>query len=111
MAAAVSAASRASRARRGAANALTAGICAASHVARAVETHRAQIADAPRATALSFPRMHCVAEGETLWDIAADAYGDGHSFTVIAAANPELDQLMTGAGSLVTGTYLRLPPP
>ena len=110
MAAAVSAASRASRARRGAASALTASICAASHVARAVETSRDAHAQ-PRATALSFPRMHCVAEGETMWDIAADAYGDGSLFVVIAAANPELDQLMTGAGGLVAGSYLRLPPP
>ena len=82
----------------------------ASHVARAVDASRDGHADAPPVRA-SFPRMHCVAEGETLYSIAAEAYGDGGLYAVIAAANPELDQLVAGAVGLVAGSYLRLPPP
>ncbi len=37
---------------------------------------------------LSFPRMYCISEGDTLWGIAESAYGDGQRFADILAANP-----------------------
>jgi len=55
--------------------------------------------------------MYCVEENDTLFSIAEHAYGNGNRYTYILAANPELESLIAGHGSLLAGSYLRLPPP
>jgi nucleoid-associated protein YgaU len=53
----------------------------------------------------STPRTHVVAEGENLWTIAEDAYGNGKYYTRIIAANPSLNPK-----NLKIGTVLSIPP-
>lgn len=44
-------------------------------------------------------RMHTVRPGETLWDIAAERYGDGYKWRLIAAANPQVNPHLLPVGS------------
>jgi hypothetical protein len=48
----------------------------------------AEVAAPQRDSALAFPRMYEVREGDTLWAIALGAYGDGSRYTDVLAANP-----------------------
>jgi nucleoid-associated protein YgaU len=49
-------------------------------------------------------RKYTVAEGESLWSIAEEQYGDGHLWTKILAANPGTDE------HVKTGQVINLPP-
>lgn len=49
-------------------------------------------------------KEYVVQEGETLWDIAEKAYGDGFKWTDIAAAND-----LSGTGVVETGQKISLP--
>jgi nucleoid-associated protein YgaU len=53
---------------------------------------------------LAAPRKYTVAEGESLWSIAEEQYGDGHLWTKILAANPGIDELVK------VGQVINLPP-
>ena len=122
---AAGAATRSARARRVAAAmgrtmlptgdaALIGSVCVASHVTRAAAHERSAATDGGSTAvplARGFPRMYCVEENDTLFSIAEHAYGNGHRYTDILAANPELESLIAGHGSLLAGSYLRLPPP
>lgn len=51
-------------------------------------------------------RIHTVAPGDTLWDIAQDVYGDGSKHPRIVAANPAV---ITDPDVILPGQRLRIP--
>ena len=59
----------------------------------------------PEQPATSGGRVHTVAPGERLWDLAEEAYGDGKYWGVIARANPKINP-----DRLLVGQKLNIPP-
>jgi nucleoid-associated protein YgaU len=58
----------------------------------------------PRGTPAAAVRKYTVAEGESLWSIAEEQYGDGRLWTKLLAANPGIPE------NVQVGQVLNLPP-
>jgi nucleoid-associated protein YgaU len=67
------------------------------------ETERPAATPLPRGTSAA-SKQYTVAEGESLWSIAEEQYGDGYLWTKLLAANPGIDELVK------VGQVINLPP-